>query len=83
MAPQKVTLDPNRSLSRAGTGASESKTLHRIDEAVATKDLESHGFKLVRTFDGLRNPADDHTKPVFDPAIRGHTDRFVHLYTRR
>lgn len=25
----------------------------------------------------LRNPADDHSKNVFDPAIRGHTDQFM------
>jgi predicted methyltransferase len=25
----------------------------------------------------LRNPADDHSLLVFDPKVRGHTDRFV------
>jgi predicted methyltransferase len=65
----------------AGSGVAQ--TLHRIDEAFAVRDLESHGFRLEKKYDGLRNPADDHSKPVFDPAIRGHTDRFVHLYRRR
>lgn len=67
----------------AGTGSSAAQTLHRIDEAFATRDLEAHGFRLAGHFDGLRNPADDRTKLVFDPAIRGHTDRFVHLYRNR
>lgn len=67
----------------AGTGSSMANTLHRIDEAFAIKDIESHGFKLERTWDGLRNPADDRQKLVFDPAIRGQTDRFVHVYRRR
>ena len=29
------------------------------------------------------NPADDHTKGVFDEAIRGKTDRFTHLYRKK
>ena len=29
-----------------------------------------------------RNPDDDRGKPVFDPSIRGKTDRFVHLYRK-
>ena len=37
---------------------------------------------LVRTLDLLRNPGDDHSKNVFDPAIRGKTDRFVQLYRK-
>ena len=30
----------------------------------------------------LRNADDDRSKNVFDPAIRGKTDRFVHLYRK-
>jgi predicted methyltransferase len=56
--------------------------LHRIDPATVRADFERAGF----VFDGessiLRNPADDHTKLVFDPAIRGHTDRFVYRFRR-
>jgi predicted methyltransferase len=67
---------------KAGTGATAAQDLHRIDEDFAKKDLASHGFRLDRTFDGLRNPADDRSKLVFDPAIRGKTDRFVHVYRK-
>jgi predicted methyltransferase len=66
-----------------GTGSAAAQTLHRIDEKFAIRDIESHGFKLVGRFKGLRNASDDHTKLVFDPAVRGHTDRFVHVYERR
>jgi predicted methyltransferase len=66
----------------AGSGSAPAQTLHRIDEQFAIRDIESHGFKLLRTYDGLRNAADDRGKSVFDPAIRGRTDRFVHLYRR-
>ena len=30
----------------------------------------------------LRNPDDDHTKRVFDPAIRGQTDKFVFKFRK-
>ena len=67
---------------KAGTGSADAQTMHRIDEEFAKKDFTSHGFKLEKTWDGLRNPADDHTKQVFDPAIRGKTDRFTQLYVK-
>jgi predicted methyltransferase len=35
---------------------------------------------LEKTYDGLRNKDDQLDKMVFDPAVRGKTDRYVHLY---
>lgn len=66
----------------SGTGSSAAQDLHRIDERFAQADIESHGFELEKTWDGYRNAGDDHTKVVTDPAVRGKTDRFVHLYRR-
>jgi predicted methyltransferase len=66
----------------SGTGASAAQTLHRIDEAYARTDIEARGFKFTGTLDALRNRADDHTKTVFDPAVRGHTDRFIDRFVR-
>ena len=40
-------------------------------------ELESAGFVFDGDSDVLRNPEDDHSKNVFDPEIRGKTDRFV------
>jgi predicted methyltransferase len=66
-----------------GTGSSAASTLHRIDEDFTKKDFTSHGFLVEKTWHGLRNSADDHTKSVFDNSIRGKTDRFTHLYVKR
>ena len=66
----------------AGSGNSAAQDLHRIDEEFAKRDIESHGFEIEKTWDGYRNPDDDPSKLVFDPAVRGKTDRFVHLYRR-
>ncbi|HEX5057554.1 MAG TPA: hypothetical protein VFX02_13790 [Gammaproteobacteria bacterium] len=67
---------------RPGAGNSDSGTLHRIEEGFAMNDLENHGFKLVATSQVLRSAEDDHSKNVFDPAIRGKTDRFVLLFEK-
>lgn len=67
---------------KSGTGKANAGTLHRIEESFARNDIESHGFKLIKTSDVLRNPQDDHTKLVFDESIKGKTDRFVLLFEK-
>ena len=56
--------------------------LHRIDPATVRADFERAGFVLEAQSDLLRVPADDHTKNVFDPSIRGHTDRFMYRFRK-
>ena len=56
--------------------------LHRIDPAVVLADFKRAGFVLTGTSKLLRNPADDHSLLVFDPAIRGKTDRFIFRFRK-
>jgi predicted methyltransferase len=56
--------------------------LHRIDPATVRADFERAGFVFAGESNVLRNPEDDHTKLVFDPAIRGRTDRVVYRFRR-
>jgi predicted methyltransferase len=56
--------------------------LHRIDPNVVKADFERAGFKLVGTSDILRNAADDHSLLVFDPKIKGKTDRFIFKFQK-
>lgn len=56
--------------------------LHRIDPDVVKADFKRAGFKLEATSDLLRNPDDDHSLLVFDPKIRGKTDRFVFKFRK-
>lgn len=56
--------------------------LHRIDPAVVKADFERAGFKLVGESDLLRNSADDHSVTVFDPKVRGKTDRFLFKFKK-
>jgi predicted methyltransferase len=56
--------------------------LHRIDPNVIRADFRRAGFQLVASSNMLRNPADDHTLLVFDPKIRGKTDRVVYKFRK-
>lgn len=55
---------------------------HRIDPAVVKADFLAAGFVLDGESDMLRNTTDDHTKSVFNPAVRGKTDRFVYRFKK-
>lgn len=56
--------------------------LHRIDPAVARRELEKAGFRFAGKLDLLRNTTDPHTANVFDASIRGKTDQFVFKFVR-
>jgi predicted methyltransferase len=60
-----------------GAPMAATETLHRIDKARVIKDVEAAGFKLDGESKAFANPADDHSKMVFDPSIRGKTDQFL------
>lgn len=60
-----------------GSEAHDTSTLHRIDPEVVKREVTAAGFTLDGGSDILKNPADDHTLKVFDPAIRGKTDQFI------
>ena len=66
----------------AGAGVSETQTLHRIDPAAVKTEVEAAGFTLEAQSDLLRNPADSHALKIFDPAIRGKTDKFVFKFRK-
>ncbi len=60
-----------------GTGTSATESLHRIDKQVVIDEVTAAGFELAAEADFLANPDDDHTLGIFDPDVRGRTDRFV------
>ena len=62
--------------------ADVTETLHRIDPAVVRRQVEAAGFVFVGESKVLANPADDHSKKVFDPSIQGHTDQFIYKFRR-
>jgi predicted methyltransferase len=56
--------------------------LHRIDPKVIRADFERAGFVFEGESDLLRNASDDHSKLVFDPSVRGKTDRVVYRFRK-
>ncbi|MDZ4811872.1 MAG: hypothetical protein SGI99_04565 [Pseudomonadota bacterium] len=67
---------------RADSGKHAAQALHRIDEAFASADFKAHGLVFDGSIDVLRSAADDRSTNVFDAAIKGKTDRFVHRYRK-
>jgi predicted methyltransferase len=67
---------------RTGTGISEVKTLHRIEEKVVRAEIAAAGFELAADAAFLRNPDDKRDwntvpGPTYAGARRGTSDRFV------
>ncbi len=65
-----------------GSGDTTIDDLHRIDAAMVRAEVEAAGFILDGQSDALSHPDDDRTKNVFDPAVRGKTDRFVYRFRK-
>ncbi|MBA4747812.1 MAG: class I SAM-dependent methyltransferase [Sphingopyxis sp.] len=61
----------------AGDTRATVEKLHRINPADARAAMERAGFVLDGESDALRMPGEDLTVSVFDPKVRGRTDRFV------
>jgi predicted methyltransferase len=61
----------------AGSPRETGGSLHRIDPQIVISELEAEGFMLEAKSDVLRNMEDDYSKGMFDPEVRGKTDRFV------
>jgi predicted methyltransferase len=86
LASIKSVLKPGGKLlivdhnARAGTGKEAASSLHRLNEDWAKKSITAAGFVFEKSWDGLRNPNDQLDKMVYDPAVKGKTDRYVHLY---
>jgi predicted methyltransferase len=69
-------------VAQAGSGLRDTETLHRIDPATVKKEVLAAGFIFEGEDNSLRNPADPHTKNVFDPSIRGKTDQFIYKFRK-
>jgi predicted methyltransferase len=66
----------------AGSGTSDTQSLHRIDPASVRKEVEAAGFMLDAASNILANKEDQHSIKVFDPAIKGKTDRFAYRFVK-
>jgi predicted methyltransferase len=66
-----------------GSGTNDTQSLHRIDPASVRAEVEEAGFLLDGESHILANKDDPHSIKVFDPSIRGQTDRFAYRFVKR
>lgn len=64
-------------IDHAGAPGTDNTDLHRVDPALAEQAVVAAGFIVEAKSDLLAHPDDDHTQGVFDPSLRGETDRFI------
>ena len=65
---------------RPGAGLGETKSLHRIEDAVLRKEVEAAGFRLAAEGMFLRNPQDPRTAPSGKNPVPN--DEFVFKFVR-
>jgi predicted methyltransferase len=66
----------------AGAGTGDTQSLHRIDPASVYEEVEAAGFVLDAQSTLLANNGDPHSIKVFDPSIKGMTDRFAYRFMK-
>ena len=66
----------------AGAGTGDTQSLHRIDPASVREEVEAVGFVLDAQSTLLANKNDPHSIKVFDPTIKGETDRFAYRFVK-
>ncbi len=76
-----VVVEDHVAPANTDTSATVDK-LHRIDPAIVKRDFAKAGFVFDAESGVLAHPDDDHTKLVFDDAIRGKTDQFVYRFKK-
>lgn len=82
LKPGAVVLVIDHVATPGGDTSQTVDALHRIDPAVVKRDFEAAGLVFDSESPILGNPADDHTKVVFDPAVSHKTDQFVYKFRK-
>jgi len=61
----------------AGTDLAAIEKLHRIERAQVIREVTAAGFRLEAEGAFLRRKTDDHSLPIFDKKVQGHTDQYA------
>lgn len=57
--------------------------LHRMDPAIIKREFEAAGLTFEAESKAFANAEDDHTKPVFDLAVRHKTDQVLYRFRKK
>ncbi len=64
-------------IDHVGSADADNAALHRVEPSRVKTAATNAGFIIEAESDLLAHPEDDHSKMVFDPSVRGNTDRFI------
>jgi predicted methyltransferase len=65
-----------------GSGTGDAQSLHRIDPVSVRTEVEAAGFVFDAESSLLANKSDTRSVKVFDPSIKGQTDRFAYRFVK-
>ena len=65
-----------------GSRTNDAQSLHRIEPASVREEVEAAGFVLDAENTILANKDESHAIKVFDPSIKGATDRFAYRFVK-
>jgi predicted methyltransferase len=65
-----------------GVGTNDAQSLHRIEPVSVREEVEAAGFVLDAESTLLADKGDTHSIKVFDPSIKGETDRFAYRFVK-
>ena len=65
-----------------GAGTNDVQSLHRIEPVSVREEVEAAGFVLDAESTLLADKDDTHSIKVFDPSIKGETDRFAYRFVK-
>ncbi|EDM77407.1 hypothetical protein PPSIR1_37869 [Plesiocystis pacifica SIR-1] len=69
-------------LAGPGRAQRDAQALHRIEPSFVVEAWEAHGLRLVERSEVLFTGRDQLDRSVFDPEVRGRTDRFILVFER-
>lgn len=74
-----IVIDHNAT---SGSGISQTKKLHRVENTFVLNEIMNAGFSLDRSSNALANPNDHFDLDVWQEKTKGKTDRFVYRFKK-
>ncbi|SFC31641.1 class I SAM-dependent methyltransferase [Pseudoalteromonas denitrificans] len=74
-----IVIDHNAA---PGSGISQTKKKHRIENTFVLNEIQAAGFVLDRSLSVLANPNDNFDLDVWQKSTKGKTDRFVYRFKK-
>jgi predicted methyltransferase len=82
LKPGAVVVVVDHVANAGGEPTATVTAMHRIDPAILKRDFEAAGLKFDSESPAFANPADDHSKEVFDKSIRHKTDQVMYKFRK-